>query len=257
MNFVFKAQASVNGTIPERRCPRRSNGAVSRAAGCTVSIHCWIFGIICHSWVFKWSWFTDGSGVIRWLGLQHHAMTSHTLILHFDSLTRTLLFFYLELGGKLLVYSTSCIWFMQLLFLEPPAECLGGMQKHRTYGLRFLLFCKWDHQCIPSAQTSETYSKQNLRGWDYRCLQAVYQAGINSLQDKVAWINQSWVLQGNIRRSSRTISSASIAGAGWERSVKSDFIQPCLLRWADRSGVGMFRVKWCFLHAAAGINTPR
>lgn len=75
--------------------PRRLNWDVSGAAGCAVSIHWWIFWVIRHSWVLKWSWFTEGSGVIRWLGLQHHAMTSHTPILRFgnDSLTRALISF--------------------------------------------------------------------------------------------------------------------------------------------------------------------
>lgn len=116
--FLFDAQPECEALT----CPRRSKGAVGRAAGCAVSIHWWIFWVIRHSWMPKWSWFTEGSGVRRWLGLQGHAMTSHThrFSAWNDSLTRTLISFFLELRG--------------------------GTQKRKTCGLGFLQFCKWDHQ---------------------------------------------------------------------------------------------------------------
>lgn len=163
---------------------------------------------------------------------------------------------------------------MQLLFLEPPAECLGGTQKRRTYGLRFLPFCKWDHQRIPSAQTSETYSKQNLRGWDYRCSRAVYQAGINSLQDKVAWINQSWVFKAtsegplghfiriNCRRRvgalrEKRFHPATPAEMGWSLrsgNVQSEVMLSARHRW-DQYAATRRRSGLCWRHSEIPLIT--
>lgn len=61
-------------------------------------------------------------------------------------------------------------------------------------------------------------------------------------------MNRVLGLRGNFRRGEASlwaVSSASIADAGRENSAESDFTPPRRPRWADPSGLGLFRAERC------------